>query len=89
MPDHGIHAAGRLDLGDGMAVLVDIDGHYFFEHWCDRHLRIPESEPYLIAPSLGAHTCAGPIETLTVLPSILCPDCGTHGFLTEGVWRGC
>lgn len=23
---------------------------------------------------------------LTIHPSILCPDCGLHGFITDGVW---
>lgn len=25
----------------------------------------------------------------TVTPSILCPDCGLHGFITAGTWREC
>lgn len=27
-------------------------------------------------------------DPVTVTPSILCDDCGLHGFITDGVWRG-
>lgn len=28
-------------------------------------------------------------EPLTVTPSVHCLDCGTHGFITDGIWRSC
>lgn len=27
-------------------------------------------------------------DPLTIDPSILCPDCGTHGFVRAGRWQG-
>jgi hypothetical protein len=27
-------------------------------------------------------------EPLTVTPSLLCRECGLHGFITDGEWRG-
>lgn len=29
------------------------------------------------------------VEPLTIAPSILCRDCGFHGFLRNGLWEGC
>lgn len=28
-------------------------------------------------------------DPLTVTPSVLCPDCGLHGFITAGRWVAC
>lgn len=81
----------RRDVGDGLAVvywpvgaLVEGDGreHHGIEHehtWAD-------GTRVLIAPRLDQHDVSGPVDRLTVSPSIAC-DCGLHGFLTDGVWR--
>jgi hypothetical protein len=29
------------------------------------------------------------LDPVTITPSILCPDCGLHGFVTDGTWRSC
>lgn len=29
------------------------------------------------------------VDPLTVTPSILCTDCGCHGFITDGKWVSC
>lgn len=59
-----------------------------FEHVCDRGAR----GVIVCAPELqidAGHTLTGTADGPTVTPSILCDDCGTHGFITNGVWRDC
>lgn len=56
-----------------------------FEHVCDRG----ERGVIVCAPALqigNGHTLTGTDKGLTVRASIDCPDCGTHGFVTEGKW---
>lgn len=80
----------REEVGEAKALLSYADGVVSFEHVCDRGRR----GVIVCAPRLqleGGHTITrsdvdGPV---TVQPSILCDDCGTHGFVTDGVWRSC
>ena len=64
-----------------------------FEHTCDRAHR--NAGVIVCAPLLsnvnqpGGHQVTGPQERPTVRASILCEDCGTHGFITDGRWEGC
>lgn len=80
-------SSARLELGEGMAVVWTSDG-VFFEHECRV---LPDDIRLLCAPSFHAEHVvnAGVMELATVKPSVLCPDCGTHGFITDGVWKGC
>lgn len=79
----------RHDLGDGMAVTVDGDGMHYFEHdcavitWADTG----DQTRKRVGPNLSKHTRTGPLPTITIRASILCPDCGLHGFVTDGVWK--
>lgn len=80
------------NLGPTYRLLTYADGTVRFEHRCDR------GDPGVIicAPTLRDHTitqtpcpnppCQWTHDTPTVRPSILCPDCGTHGFITNGRW---
>jgi hypothetical protein len=71
-----------------MAVVLDDLGVMRFEHWCTRAKRLADPGPaLLIAPRLDLHVIQGPMETITISPSILCSDCGIHGFVTDGNWR--
>jgi hypothetical protein len=75
----------------GKAVLFYDDGTVRFAHRCDRGERgIIDCSPLLqIGPG---HEDPGPgheivsEDPLTIRPSILCPDCGTHGWFTESRW---
>lgn len=62
------------------------DGTVRFEHRCDRS----ERGVIICAPALqigNGHTLTRDEQGHpTVRASILCPDCGTHGFVTEGRW---
>lgn len=64
------------------------DGAVRVRHECHR----PRDNRTLIhAPMLqldGGHTITSG-SPITVTPSILCEDCGMHGFLTNGTWLGC
>ena len=59
-----------------------------FAHLCDRGPR----GTIWCAPLLtdvnqpGGHQVSGSLGKTTVTASILCPDCGLHGFVTEGRW---
>lgn len=60
-----------------------------FEHVCDRGDRglitcAPrlDSNGHKVTLVVGGDGQSRP----TVTPSILCPDCDTHGFITAGVW---
>lgn len=71
-----------------MLVHFYADGEVRFEHVCKD---IGEGERLVCAPALqigAGHSivCEAP---LTIVASILCADCGTHGFVTEGMWRPC
>ena len=77
-----------VPLGGDMAVHFYADGTATFAHRCDRGDR----GVILCSPLLQLHNGGHRIVTadpLTVSPSILCGDCGTHGFVTDGVWMGC
>lgn len=82
-----------------MKLLFYADGTVRFQHLCDRgergviicapalqigngHTVTPEfTQPYLDTPHGGYVPLA-----LTVRASIACDDCGTHGFVTDGIW---
>lgn len=63
------------------------DGEYRFRHRCDRGVR----GVIVCAPALrvGPHGPGHEVvveDPLTVSPSVLCPDCGDHGFVRCGSW---
>jgi hypothetical protein len=60
-----------------------------FEHTCDRGTRgIIRCAPRLTNINQpGGHQVTGPQDSPTVRASIMCDDCGTHGFITEGRWE--
>lgn len=67
------------------------NGEVGFSHRCNLGGRAGPDFTALIAPLLqldgGGHSITLDAGVPTVTPSILCPDCGLHGFVTEGVWR--
>lgn len=83
VPEGWIH---RDDL-DLHALLTYPDGTIRFEHTCDRGPR----GVIVCAPSLrigNGHTLTRDEERRpTVRASVLCEDCGTHGFVTDGRWE--
>jgi len=93
----------RIDVGDGLFLLHwplgtysdDNRDHWGFEHahlydnGRARRVTKPFSDPdtHLIAPLLDKHNVTDHGGgRVTVTPSVLC-DCGTHGFITDSVWR--
>lgn len=70
------------------ALLFYANGDVRFEHRCDRGDRgVVDCAPALQLNG-GGHRIISAVPA-TVQPSILCPDCGTHGFVTDGKWRAC
>ena len=63
------------------------DGTIRIRHECHRSR---DDRTLIIAPALTmpGHVVVS-LEPVTITPSILCEDCGLHGFLTDGVWRDC
>lgn len=74
-----------VDVGGGvrMAKVDDPARRYLVEHTC----KTVGDTTLVIAPSLSAGHQVLSEDPLTITPSILCPDCGLHGFVTEGLWR--
>lgn len=61
-----------------------------FQHVCGRWPddREPDGEfVKIIAPRLTKHTVTRTPRGITVRASILCPDCGSHGFVTDSRWK--
>ena len=85
----------RIDLaGKPTAALLRWDdavgsGAWGFEHVCGSWP--DEQEPdgvfvKVVAPRLTNHTVTRSEHGVTVRASILCPDCGLHGFVTDSRW---
>lgn len=74
---------------DGTArlpVLERLEDRWAFKHRCDR--TATGRGVYVVSiPLHPAHNVTD--DGATVTPSILCDDCGTHGFWTDGEWRPC
>lgn len=76
----------KQNLGPLYRLLHYPNGAVRFEHLCDRGTR----GVIICAPALmigKGHTLTwDDTRRPTVRASILCPDCGTHGFITGGRW---
>ena len=77
----------RVPVGEDKFVLFYEDGSVRFEHLCDR---LRDEYVLRVAPRLqigNGHRIVRQ-DPLTIVASLLCEDCGLHGFVTEGIWRG-
>lgn len=77
-----------IDVGDNKRVFRDRDGVWRFQHEC----HVPESDAeydIIAAPTLQMHAVSYSATTgiVTVMPSIRCVRCETHGFVVDGVWK--
>lgn len=60
------------------------DGTWRFRHTCHRER---DGRTLDVAPLLGvAHLVQYRDDGYWVTPSVLCSDCGTHGWVTAGRW---
>lgn len=74
----------RVDLGGDLAILFYGDDDVRFHHLCDRGKRgIVICAPRL---QIGRGHSVVRREPLTIVASVMCDDCGTHGFVTDGAW---
>lgn len=75
-----------IELGSFVRLLVYPDGTRRVEHPC----KVVDGTRLIIAPALGPeHQVDGTPELPHVHPSISCPDCGLHGFISMGRWTPC
>jgi len=60
------------------------DGTIRIQHECNRNR---DGLTLIVAPALTApgHVVVS-TDPLTITPSILCEDCGLHGYITDGAW---
>ena len=65
-------------------------GNVAWWHWCSRTSTSGEAAGW-VPCGLGKHDVTGSVAgaDLTVSPSVLCLECGKHGFLTNMQWRDC
>ena len=85
-----------IPVGDDLEVVVFAEPvspeNCGFRHRCSSWPDDQEPDGMLVkvvAPRLSKHTITGPESALTIRASILCPDCGLHGFVTDGAWAAC
>ena len=82
--------ATELDHGSGITSHHWPDGEVGIAHDCrvfgDMQIRCAPRLTDLGKP--GGHQILS-ADPLTVTPSIMCPDCGLHGYITDGMWRDC
>lgn len=77
-----------VHVGTNRAIAFYGPGVVRFVHRCDRS--VSNRGAIICAPALRigkGHTVTAE-DPLTITPSILCPDCGDHGFVTDGRWIG-
>lgn len=75
---------------DPIVLLAYADGTVRVEHRCDR--TASGRGIYTVAPALrigDGHELRQDALGPTLTPSILCLDCGLHGFVTNGEWEDC
>ena len=81
----GSHVMHDSEALPGMALVEYPDGRVAFRHVCDRGDRgVIVCAPFLQTDTGGHQVVSRSPWTIT--PSILCPDCGTHGFVRDGSW---
>jgi hypothetical protein len=73
-------------LEEGVAIILDHEGLWHFRHECKEWTLDDQLHRLVCAPYLDeAHQIVSE-DPLHVEPSLLCSDCGTHGFVRDGHW---
>ena len=76
-----VASSERVLLGAGLTLVWEEgEAQPSIEHRCAR----PDAT-ILSAPQLQ-HDISGSREAPTIRPSVLCSDCGLHGWITDGKW---
>lgn len=84
-----------LRQGGGVALALlrwgssDEPANWGFEHVCKEWEDDQEPDGWfvkIVAPRIALHTVTRTAVGITVRASILCPDCGLHGFITDNRW---
>lgn len=84
VPDFTLGGWSRAVAVGPYRIYFHPDGTVRFGHRCDRGERgVIICDPAL---QIGrGHTVISD-DPVTIVASILCPDCGTHGWVTDGRW---
>lgn len=79
---------GQQRDGRELALLFYGDGTVRILHEC-RLIQGSGDDRLVCAPALqlGNGHVTGSRHSMTISPSILCPDCGLHGFVRAGRWE--
>lgn len=83
-----------IDVGSGVSLLIsqpdDRNPHGVrIRHTCTSWPDPQEPDGVfvkVIAPALAQAHVVHSLDPATITASILCPDCGLHGFVTNGEW---
>ena len=68
----------------GPAWHIDNTGALWWDHTCTSPTTGLHHRTHTLLTEMIWH--ADPVEPLTLTPDIECPDCGTTGSITGGVW---
>lgn len=71
-----------IDVGLGIELLYLVNGEIRFAHTCKL---IGDDERLRCAPLLHQQHIVTP-PPVTITPSLLCDDCGLHGWITASTW---
>lgn len=87
---------GRLPMDEASRLMEptawmdDDNEHFWWLHDCDSEhghwARSAGFKPETMLPLGGSGWTVVSKDPLTISPSILCPACGTHGFIRAGKW---
>lgn len=84
LPDLTLRGYDRMIDHGGVQSVHYPDGTIRVRHTCTRPR---DGVTLIVAPELTipGHTVIS-LDPVTISPSILCDDCGLHGFIREGRW---
>lgn len=93
--DHPIALDGDpapVIIAPGIAVADsarDEVGRVYWWHWCN--MIVEGVEAGWVLAGCGKHAVTGSVAggDLTLSPSIMCLNCGKHGFVSNQTWREC
>lgn len=76
-----------VDVGGGVRMLQATDPakRWLVEHAC----KTVYDYQLVIAPGLDPAHVVHSVDPLTITASLSCPDCGLHGWVTDGHWVPC
>jgi hypothetical protein len=80
-----------IPVGEGIEIVADNEGQWHFKHRCKIWVDETDGQIHALvcAPYFDDAHVVENQSPLTVSPSLLCSDCGTHGYVCHGQWSPC